>query len=148
MVSQSNFLYGGMEYPCLSMISDDVSGEDNFYTIVHETAHQWFYGILGVNESESGYLDEGLTELSTALFLGQYKEFNGSFSDLIDKATKNYVLMRKALIDSGNKIPAIMERNLNDFTSELEYAVDGSVKKESLYALADRYALTFLEDKE
>lgn len=121
VVSQSNFLYGGMEYPCLSMISDDLLGEDNFYTIVHETAHQWFYGILGVNESESGYLDEGLTELSTALFLGQYKEFNGSFSDLIDKATKNYVLMRKALIDSGNKIPAIMERNLNDFTSELEY---------------------------
>lgn len=35
-----------------------------------------------------------------------------------------------------------------DITSELEYAVDGSVKKESLYALADRYALTFLEDKE
>lgn len=35
-----------------------------------------------------------------------------------------------------------------DITSDLEYAVDGSVKKESLYALADRYALTFLEDKE
>lgn len=35
-----------------------------------------------------------------------------------------------------------------DITSELEYAADGSVKKESLYALADQYALTFLEDKE
>lgn len=35
-----------------------------------------------------------------------------------------------------------------DITNELEYEVDGSVKKESLYALADRYALTFLEDKE
>ena len=35
-----------------------------------------------------------------------------------------------------------------DITNELEYAADGSVKKESLYALADQYALTFFEDKE
>lgn len=120
-VAQADFLYGGMEYPCLSMISSDLFGEDNFYTIVHETAHQWFYGILGVNESESGYLDEGLTEFSTALFLGEYNDFKSSFSDLISKSIKNYTLMRKALLDSGNKIPPIMERNLNDFTSELEY---------------------------
>ena len=35
-----------------------------------------------------------------------------------------------------------------DITNELEYNVDGSVKKESLYALADKYAMTFLEEKE
>lgn len=35
-----------------------------------------------------------------------------------------------------------------DITNELEYFADGSVKYESLYALADQYALSFLEGKE
>ena len=35
-----------------------------------------------------------------------------------------------------------------DITNELEYNVDGSVNKESLYTLADQYAMTFMEAKE
>lgn len=35
-----------------------------------------------------------------------------------------------------------------DITEKLEYFADGSIKKDSLYALADEYALSFLNDKE
>lgn len=35
-----------------------------------------------------------------------------------------------------------------DITNELEYYANGSVKLESLYALADQYALSFLKDEE
>jgi aminopeptidase N len=38
---------------------------------VHETAHQWFYGIVGNNQWEDAWLDEGLAEYATVAFLYQ-----------------------------------------------------------------------------
>ena len=40
-VAQTGFCFGGMEYPCLSLISDGVSEGGKVRAIVHETAHQW-----------------------------------------------------------------------------------------------------------
>lgn len=51
---------GGMEYPTITIISpiNDVKLLD--YTIAHEIGHNWFYGILGSNERQYPWLDEGL----------------------------------------------------------------------------------------
>ncbi len=59
-VQQPSGLGGGMEYPMLITVSgQDVKTLD--YYINHEVGHQWFYGILGFNEREEPFLDEGLT---------------------------------------------------------------------------------------
>ena len=56
---------GGMEYPTLvttggawyaAYLSNDVQR-----VVVHELAHQWFYGLLASNEHAWPFLDEGLT---------------------------------------------------------------------------------------
>jgi hypothetical protein len=56
---------GGMEYPGLAMINhfiDPVYARDEFRAIViHEMAHNWFYGLLANNQTEKGWLDEGFT---------------------------------------------------------------------------------------
>ena len=51
---------GGMEYPTITVISptNDGKGLDN--TIAHEIGHNWFYGILGSNEREHPWMDEGI----------------------------------------------------------------------------------------
>ena len=64
---ETGFCQGGMEYPCLSMISDALQGKERIRAIVHETAHQWWYGIVGLNQNEHAFLDEGLAEFSTAV---------------------------------------------------------------------------------
>lgn len=39
-VCETDFCYGGMEYPCLAMVT---SGQQAYKTaVIHETAHQWF----------------------------------------------------------------------------------------------------------
>ncbi|MBQ3235041.1 MAG: M1 family metallopeptidase [Clostridia bacterium] len=119
-VCQADFLYGGMEYPCLSLVSDAV-GEYLDYTVAHETAHQWFYGIIGVNESEIGYLDEGLTELSTACFMDGRE--GKTYRDYILEAENSYEAIKSSLTYLGITTPPVMERNLKDFSSELEYVM-------------------------
>ncbi len=77
-VVSSDFYIGGMEYPNLVMINKDFYEEDKVEaleeTVVHEVAHQWWYGIVGNNEIKDAWLDEGLTEYSVGAY---YEEMYG-----------------------------------------------------------------------
>ncbi len=54
----------GMEYPMLTLDG----GADPGYRglLVHEIAHNWFYGMLGSNETYRAAMDEGFTQFATA----------------------------------------------------------------------------------
>ncbi len=71
-VIASDFYIGGMEYPTLVMIDQSLYNEkDKFlleYVIAHETAHQWWYSVIGNDEISEPWLDEALTEYSTVLY--------------------------------------------------------------------------------
>ena len=51
---------GGMEYPNITVIGDVSSGIELDIVITHEVGHNWFYGILGSNERDYPFLDEGI----------------------------------------------------------------------------------------
>jgi hypothetical protein len=51
---------GGMEYPNITIIGQSGNAFTLETTIMHEVGHNWFYGILGSNERENPFLDEGL----------------------------------------------------------------------------------------
>lgn len=54
----------GMEYPMLTLDG----GRDPGYRslLVHEVGHNWFYGMIGNNETYRALLDEGFTQFLTA----------------------------------------------------------------------------------
>lgn len=54
----------GMEYPMLTLdggISPNYKG-----LLAHEVGHNWFFGMIGTNETYRAYLDEGFTQFLTA----------------------------------------------------------------------------------
>ncbi len=51
---------GGMEYPMITVIGSSGSAMALEQVITHEVGHNWFYGILGSNERQHPWMDEGL----------------------------------------------------------------------------------------
>ncbi|MEZ4739027.1 MAG: M1 family metallopeptidase [Flavobacteriales bacterium] len=51
---------GGMEYPMITIIGNMDSAESLDNVIAHEVGHNWFYGILGSNERDHAWMDEGM----------------------------------------------------------------------------------------
>jgi hypothetical protein len=64
VVLDNNFWFGGMEYP--GFVLDLVSN----VALPHEIAHQWWYGIVGDDEYNTPWLDEGFTDYATDLYRG------------------------------------------------------------------------------
>lgn len=56
--------YDGMEYPMLTLDGGRDPGYRGLF--VHEIAHNWFYGMVGNNETYRAMLDEGFTQFYTA----------------------------------------------------------------------------------
>jgi len=67
---------GGMEYPQLILCGiRHFEGTRNLvleYVIAHEFAHQYFYGLIGSDEVEEPWLDEGFTTYISSTFLEKY----------------------------------------------------------------------------
>ena len=120
VVCEADFIYGGMEYPCLSMIDCTLKDFDRDYCITHETAHQWWYGIVGVNQVEESYIDEGLTEYSTLMFFDEHKEYGYMKTQLLNSAKSAYIEIRKSLVDDKES-STVMKKSLKEFKSDMDY---------------------------
>ncbi|MFI1486858.1 M1 family metallopeptidase [Streptomyces sp. NPDC020747] len=57
---------GGMEYPGLVFLGTTEEGS----AVVHEVAHQWWYGIVGNDEYGAPWLDESFAQYANARFYG------------------------------------------------------------------------------
>ena len=128
-VVESNFVHGGMEFPNLVLISDCLEKyEDYQNTIIHEIAHQWWYGMVGNNEYDYGWLDEGLTEYTTALFYEKNPSYNLSYDEIVKNANSSYCMFVEVYDDIFGKVDTSMNRALNEYKTEPEYIYISYVK--------------------
>ena len=74
---------GGMEYPTITVIGNASSAKQLEIVIVHEVGHNWFYGILGSNERDHGWMDEGMNTLNEVRYMQTKYPENAELSDMI-----------------------------------------------------------------
>jgi hypothetical protein len=73
---------GGMEYPNITIIGECGTARLLELTIAHEAGHNWFYGILGSNERENPWMDEGINQFCELRYSETVKRKNESLVEL------------------------------------------------------------------
>ncbi len=120
-VAQTGFCYGGMEYPCLSMISDELTGEAQVRAIVHETAHQWWGVAVGSNQIDNAWQDEGVAEYSALAFFDTYEKYGVARDRAVQDALKEYRSYYDVYGSVLGRTDTKMTRALDGYVSEYEY---------------------------
>ena len=123
---------GGMEYPTITVI--DKSARVEFRTVViHEAGHNWFYGMLGSNEREHPWMDEGINsfyEAQTSRALGKENDILSKLGSL----NEDLLYYEQAASHNDQKI----ELPASDFT-KLNYGVDVYYKSALMLRMLEQY---------
>ena len=93
---------GGMEYPNVTVIGNVSTKEELEVVIVHEVGHNWFYGILGSNERDFGWMDEGLNTLNEMRFVAEKYPENTRLSDMAGGFAKKLGFVGLSHKDEGD----------------------------------------------
>lgn len=119
-VVETNFP-SGMEYPGIVFIGTNFYKEksmsDTLETIiVHETAHQWWYGTVGNDEIDEAWLDESLATYSEVLYYdAAYNKSRGK------NYYRNNIAMNIENLPLQNSPNDVVLKPLNEFKSWDDY---------------------------
>ncbi len=122
-VAKTPFIYGGMEYPNIVLISDAIDDEEEYLkVIVHEIAHQWWYAVVGNDEVNEAWLDEALSEYSTALFFGKYTNYGITYDEFVSNALASYMLYVDVISTLREDVNTKMNLPVNEYQNDYEYS--------------------------
>lgn len=145
----SNNSSGGMEYPMITLItSPDAKIETLDAVIAHEVGHNWFMSMLGSNERDHAWMDEGLNTYFQFRYEADKYRSNSLFGDaipvevkrmpvdqfmsIIYKAIGDNITMESAMDTPSDKFPSSDEYSLSSYikTAVWMYMFELSVGKE------------------
>jgi len=102
----------GMEYPMLTLDGGEWPSHQGL--IAHEVGHNWFFGMIGNNETYRASLDEGFTQFLTSWCLRRYRnEFR--HPNNIDDGT----VYGRYLYDAMDRTDPILNTHSDDFHGAL-----------------------------
>jgi aminopeptidase N len=95
--------------------------------IAHEVGHNWFYGMLGSNEREHPWMDEGINTYYEFLYEAEKYRSNSALGDLVpqDMRKKNLNEYLDAVYNIFNQVRTEepIETPATGFRSEFEYGM-------------------------
>ncbi|HEY1044821.1 MAG TPA: M1 family aminopeptidase [Bacteroidia bacterium] len=100
----------GMEYPMITL--NGGNWPDHKYVIAHEVGHNWFYGMIGNNETYRAMLDEGFTQFLTSWSI---KKINGI--PMYPNSLDDQYVYQGYLYDAANKSDMPLNTHSDDFSS-------------------------------
>lgn len=124
---------GGMEYPMITLIT--VPGASKEYldgVIAHEIGHNWFMSMLGSNEREHTWQDEGLNTYYQFRYEAEKHRYNSIFGDQIPPELKKLPLnqFQSLLYNAMKQIPMtqVIDQPAANFKSAEEYGIISYIK--------------------
>ncbi|RLD63448.1 MAG: hypothetical protein DRJ01_03810 [Bacteroidetes bacterium] len=118
---------GGMEYPTITIIGKSQNKFVLEVTIMHEVGHNWFYGMLGFNEREYPWMDEGINTFSEARYINTkypnnrvYQLLgNEKIAKMLGIQNEKYKYMQELiyLLKARNNTDQIASLHSKDYTS-------------------------------
>ncbi len=111
----------GMEYPALTMINSTLEEADGVYTVVHENAHQWWYAMVGSDQLNCAFMDEGLAEYSGLCFFEKHPDYGFTRTGMLGTAIKSYRAYYSVYNQIFGKADTEMTRSLGEYASDYEY---------------------------
>lgn len=131
-VAQSDYYVGGMEYPAFCVVDGKLLNEDFNYCILHEVAHQWFGIGVDFNQFQNAWIDEGLAECLSMIYLKENDPKNYNQRLLYTKSLIN--AFERAVGEGKISASGNIFRSLDKFNGEYEYFLC-VYKKSALYFL-------------
>ncbi len=127
---------GGMEYPTLftSMTVSFLPKGLHLTEMVtiHEFGHNYWYGMVGSNEFEEAWLDEGINSYSEVKAMARYYGKESSMLDFMGLKISDFIFQRAQVVDSGRMDPIL--KNSWEYFSNGTYSLN-SYSKASLMLL-------------
>lgn len=105
---------GGTEYPMATLIRNN-----SFETMVHEWCHSWYQMMMGTNENEFAWMDEGFTDYAEARVLAWLRKKD--FFENADEYRMYYMLVNSPFNEP-------MSTPANFFVTNLAYNVNSYYK--------------------
>jgi len=117
---------GGMEYPMITLITSPGADRESLDGVItHEVGHNWFYGILGSNERDQPWMDEGLNTYYEFRYEAIKYRSNGAFGDYLPKNFKDLSVsdFQARIYSALNNLPAQTPifSSSTDFSNKEEY---------------------------
>ena len=123
-----NLSSGGMEYPMITLITSPNAKEEEMDAVItHEVGHNWFYGILGSNERDHPWMDEGINTYFQFRYEAEKYRTNSLFGNMIPKDVKELpeADFQSRIYNVLNSIPAQQPINTGStgFSNKDEYGI-------------------------
>lgn len=120
-VAETGLCFGGQEYPRLTMLSDGLAKEERHRAIAHEAAHQWWYCVVGSDQTQNAWQDEGLAEYSAVCFFEKYEKYGFTREELTTTALREYRSYYDVYGSVLGRADTRMTRHLKEFINDYEY---------------------------
>ncbi|MEO5563136.1 MAG: M1 family metallopeptidase [Chitinophagaceae bacterium] len=122
-----NVMSGGMEYPMITLITSPNATEEQIDGVIaHEVGHNWFYGILGSNERDHAWMDEGMNTYYQFRYEAEKYRANSVFGSMLpnDYKQKSLKDFLAAIYGALSEIPTSepIETPSADFKNKDDYA--------------------------
>lgn len=140
----------GMEYPGIVYIGDNYYNKNSIgsleLVIVHEIAHQWWYGIIGNDEIDEAWLDESLATYSEYIYA--YEEYGEKVAgDYYKNNIENNYELQKEYMDDTKVLKSLSEfKGWHDYGplvysrgAMMIYDIEDQFGREKVYDILKKY---------